>query len=148
MTESAKDQENFNTSTIELIQKENIFNQFNDYNEETKVTTYKIEENIEPKDITKYESRIFIYSSPSRNNLYDIFYEYIELYGIPSVKSIISDKTSISKFEYIFNNQLYIFTLDPNYVVHIKYKIVMHYCLKNDVEFKNETFPQFINQIK
>jgi len=148
MTESAKDHENFNTSTIELIQKENIFNQFNDYNEETKVTTYKIEENIEPKDITKYESRIFIYSSPSRNNLYDIFYEYIELYGIPSVKSIISDKTSISKFEYIFNNQLYIFTLDPNYVVHIKYKIVMHYCLKNDVEFKNETFPQFINQIK
>jgi len=26
--------------------------------------------------------------------------------------------------------------------------MVMHYCLKNDIEFKNQTFPQFINQLK
>ena len=148
MLEQAKDHENFNTSIIELIQKENVFNTFKDYNEETKVTTYKIEENVDPKDITKYESRIFMYSSPSRNNLNDIFYECIELYGIPQTKSIISDKTSISKFEYIINDQLYIFTLDPNDVIHINYKMVMHYCLKNDIEFKNQTFPQFINQLK
>jgi len=74
MMESAKDHEKFNTSLIELIQKENVFNQFKDYNEETKQTTYKIEENIDPKDITKNESRIFMYSSPSRNNLNDMFF--------------------------------------------------------------------------
>jgi len=50
-----------------------VLNQFKDYNEETKETTYKTEENVKPKDITKYESRIFMYSSPSRNYLNDSF---------------------------------------------------------------------------
>jgi len=56
--------------------------------------------------------------------------------------------TSITKFEYIINDQLNIFTLGPNDVVHINYKMVMQYCLKNDGEFKNQTFPQFMNQLK
>ena len=90
MMEQAKDHENFNTSIVELKEKENIFNSFKDYNEETKETTYRIEENIRPEDILNYESRIFMYSSPSRNNINDIFYKCIELYGIPSTKSIVS----------------------------------------------------------
>jgi len=117
MLEKAKDHENFNTSIIELMQKENVLNKFKDYNEETNVITYKIEENIDPKYINKYESRIFMYSSPSRNNLNDTFYQCIELYGIPLTNSIVSDKTNISKFEYIINDRLYIFVLDSNDVV-------------------------------
>ena len=119
-----------------------------DYNEETKQTTYRIEENIRPEDILNYESRIFMYSSPSRNNINDIFYKCIELYGIPSTKSIVSDKTNITRFEYILNNQLYIFVVDPNDAIHVNYKMVIHFCLKNKVEFKNQTFPSFIRELK
>jgi hypothetical protein len=149
MMERAKDNvENFNTSLVEIIQKENIFNTFKDYNEETKETTYKIEENIDAKDITKFESRIFIYSSPERNNINDIFKDCIHLYGIPSTKSIVSDRVNITRFEYMIHNQLYIFMLDPNDCIHVNYKMVMYYCIKNNVEFKNQTFPQFIRELK
>ena len=148
MMELGKDHENFNTSIIETIQKENIFNSFKDYNEKSKETTYRIKENIKAEDILKYDSCIFMYSSPTINNLNDIFYKCIELYGIPSSKSIISDKTNISKFEYIINDKLYIFVIDPNDVIHINYKMVMYYCLKNDIEFKNQTFSQFVQQMK
>ena len=148
MMEQAKDHENFNTSIVELKEKENIFNSFKDYNEETKQTTYRIEENIRPEDILNYESRIFMYSNPSRNNINDIFYKCIELYGIPSTKSIVSDKTNITRFEYILNNQLYIFVVDPNDAIHVNYKMVLHFCLKNNVEFKNQTFPSFIRELK
>ena len=147
MMERSKDNiENFNTSLVETIQKENIFNTFKDYNEETKETTYKIEENITPKDILKFESRIFMYTK--RNNINDIFKECIQLYGISSTKSIISDRVNITRFEYMINNQLYIFMVDSNDGVHVNYKMVMYYCIKNNVEFKNQTFPQFIRELK
>jgi len=73
MMEQAKDHENFNTSIVELKEKENIFNSFKDFNEDTKETTYRIEENIRQEDILNYESRIFMYSIPSRKNIEDIF---------------------------------------------------------------------------
>ena len=47
----------------------NIFEEFKIYNEETKETQYKIEDNIKPEDILKYESRIFMYSKPHLNNI-------------------------------------------------------------------------------
>ena len=144
----AHSNENFNTSIIELKDKKNIFEEFKTYNEETKETIYKIEDNIKPEDILKYESRIFMYSKPHLNNINEEFYKCINLYGIPSFKSIISDKTNITRFDYKINGQLYVFMLDSNDCVHVNYKMVMYYCLKNEIEFKNQTFPALVKQCR
>mgnify|MGYP000435010790 CR=1 FL=1 len=130
------------------IETKNIFEEFKTYNEETKETIYKIEDNIKPEDILKYESRIFMYSQPHLNNINEEFYKCIDLYGIPSFKSIISDKTNITRFDYKINNQLYVFMLDSNDCVHVNYKMVMYYCLKNEIEFKNQTFPALVKQCR
>jgi hypothetical protein len=140
--------ENFNTSIIEIKDKKNIFEEFKIYDEETKETKYKIEDNIKPEDILKYESRIFMYSKPHLNNINEEFYKCIDLYGIPLFKSIISNKTNITRFDYKINNQVYIFMLDSNDCVHINYKIVLHYCLKNEIEFNNQTFPALVKQCR
>jgi hypothetical protein len=60
----------------------------------------------------------------------------------------VSDRVNITRFEYIIHDQLYIFMLDPNDCIHVNYKMVMNYCIKNNVEFKNQTFPQFIRELK
>jgi len=120
MVESTKDHENINTSLIELIQKENIFNQFIDYKEETKETTYKIEKILSQKSLQNMNLEFLCIQINQETNQKTSFMSAL-IYMV-SVKLIIIDKTSITIFEYIINNQLHIFTLDPNDVVHIYIK--------------------------
>ena len=76
LMEKAKDNsENFNTSLVEQIIS-NPFDEFKTFDEKTNEIKYNIEQNIKPVDILNYESRIFIYSEPSRNNINDIFINF------------------------------------------------------------------------
>lgn len=147
LTEKAKSQlnHNFNTSIVKIIEKNNIFDNFKiiDENDEIK---YNIYDNIKPEDILKYSSCIFMYTN--KTNINDIFTKCIDLYGIPLFDSIISNKINITQFSYNINKQNYIFCLDPNDEIHINYKMVMYYCIKNNIDWKNQSFPSFIRQMK
>ena len=53
-------------------------------------------------------------------------------------------KQILQGFNYKINGQLYVFMLDSNDCAHVNYKMVMYYCLKNEIEFKNQTFPALV----
>ena len=107
-----------------------------------------IYENIEPKDITGLiaSTNIIIYSRLGFNAINDILIECIKLYGVPS--QVKSSKTRIQQFSYTINKLKYILMNDPNDVNLIDWKRIQELCIKHEIQFSNQTFTKFIDQVK
>jgi hypothetical protein len=136
MTERAKDYQSFNTS---LVEKDNASNHFNEL---------PIFENIDIANLKGYDSCIIIYSREGIHEINDIFEKCLSLYGVPISKSIQASKTQILKFEYVLDDKLYIICQDPNDLNFINWAIVKKLCEKHEVEFRNQSFPAFIIELR
>ena len=135
LTEKAKDTHSFNTSLVEKDKANNPF------------LTLPIIENIDISTIKSYDSCIVIYNREGKNDINDIFEQCLSLYGVPLSKSIHANKSQITRFEYELDNKIYIICHDPN-DSNCNWAIVQKLCKKHDVEFRNQTFPAFITELK
>jgi energy-coupling factor transporter ATP-binding protein EcfA2 len=111
---------------------------------------FPIIENIDVKDITKYnETTIFMFSKVGKTNINDELYEIIKLYNIiPDPKNIISFNHNITKFSITIKNVLYYFCLDPSDLKEgCDYKLVKSLCDKMNIEFKNQSFTSFVIEL-
>ena len=61
-------------------------------------------------------------------NINDIFLQCLELYGVPSSKSVKANKTNITYFEYVFGKKAYIIVQDPNDLRLFNWKIIKSLC--------------------
>ena len=118
------------------------------YEKKSPFVDASIYENIEPKDITGLiaSTNIIIYSRLEFNAINDILIECIKLYGVPS--KIKSNRTQIQQFSYTINEIKYILMNDPNDVNLINWKRIQELCIKHEIEFSNQTFTKFIDQVK
>ena len=136
LIERAKEEHSFNTSLLEGHEKINPFEDL------------EIIENIDFTDIDKYieKSCVFMFSR-TIHNINDIFYLFLSKYKlIPTVDK--THKTNILQFTHNNNGVIHIYAADPNEIQIITYKQVQYLCEKNKIEFKNQTYMQFIKQLK
>jgi hypothetical protein len=87
-----------------------------------------------------------MFSREGKTNINDIFTHMLTNFGVPQI--IRCKKTKIVGFSYKINVITYVFTSDPNDVNQISFKEIKALCEKNSIPFKNQTFTQFITQIK
>ena len=89
------------------------------------------------------DSCIIIYL---KNDLSEELDDILRIYKvIPQVRNIKSAHTRID-FEY--NGKVIILVVDPNDLEICNYKRIIALCKDHDIEFKNQSFNQFITQIK
>ena len=136
LQEKAKKHESFNTSLIEQEKPVNYF------------TELPIYENVDIKNMNGYDSCIFMYSRDGYTNINDIFKICSETFGICDSKTIKANKSNIIQFQYKKNDKIYIICQDPNDLHTCNWKIVRSYCIKNNIEYRNQTFPSFIKEYK
>jgi 5-methylcytosine-specific restriction endonuclease McrA len=107
-----------------------------------------IYENVEPKNMTKLTAseNVIIYSRLGFNSINDILIDCIKLYGVPS--AIKSSRSQIQQFAYTINNKTYILSNDPNDVKVMNWKTVQNLCIRNKIEFTNQTFTKYCQQMK
>ena len=133
----AKEEHNINTSLLEGREKVNPFDDM------------KIIENIDFNDVDKYDdvSCVFMFSR-RKHNINDIFDLFVAKYNlIPSVDK--TRKTNILQFTHKTDNgNIHIYAADPNDIHIITYKQVKYHCEKHNIEWKNQTFTQFIKEVK
>ena len=137
LTERAK--ENCKSFDTSLLEKEKIVNPF---------IELPIYENIDISTLKGYDSSIIIYSREGSTDINDIFETCLGLYGIPSSKSVKATKSQITKFEYKLDNKKYIICQDPNNLKNMNWAIVRELCKKHNIEFKNQTFPSMISELR
>ena len=110
---------------------------------------FKLHKNIPVDEIKKYnETSIFIYTRNGQADLNDIFQQFIKTYNlVPS--NIKATNHKISYFEATINGVKHYVVLDPNEADRgIDFKTVKSLCKDNNIEFKNQSFVGFINQMK
>jgi hypothetical protein len=99
------------------------------------------------------KSCVFMFSNETKN-VNAQFYEFVEKINvIPDITKC--NKSNIMQFEYCTDEGvLFIFACDPNDINIIDYKDIIELCknkalCKNyDIEWKNQTYVQFINELK
>jgi len=85
--------------------------------------------------------------SRNTHNINDIFYLFLSKYHIiPNVDK--TYKTNIMQFTHKMDNIIHIYTADPNEIHVITFKEVQYLCNKNDIEWKSQTFMEFVKQMK
>ncbi len=102
-----------------------------------------IYEDIPVDKLMDYENCIIIYS---KSHLNDEFMKIIELYNyVPKKKN-----QKFNTVEIIFNveNKNIILTIDPNDLTKLNYKQVQELCVKNNIEFENQSYSKLIKQLK
>ncbi len=52
------------------------------------------------------------------------------------------------QFTHLINGKLHVYAADPNEIHVITYKEVKILCKKNEIEWKNQTFMQYVKQMK
>jgi 5-methylcytosine-specific restriction enzyme A len=132
----AREENKINTSLLEGREKTNAFHDMD------------IIENIDFNDVEKYakQSCVFMFSR-NIHNINDIFHLFLSKYNlIPSVDK--THKTNILQFTHNNNGVIHIYAADPNEIKIITYKQVKYLCEQNDIEFKNQTYMQFVKQMK
>ena len=132
----AREENNINTSLLEGHEKVNIFDEL------------EIIENLDFNEVDKYDnvSCVFMFSR-STHNINDIFYLFLSKYNlVPHVDK--THKTNILQFTHNNNGVIHVYAADPNEIKVITYKQVKYLCEQNNIEFKNQTYMQFIKQMK
>jgi len=140
LVEKAKAPEHkINTSLLEL---EDIVNHFND----KKIYLNKSMESVKA-NLDKRSNCIYMYSR-NIHNINDVFEQFIITFNtFPSIKKC--NKTNIMEFHYKLNkDKLIIFCCDPNDINVITYKDIKNLCDTNNIEWKNQTYTQFITQLR
>ena len=136
--ERAKERNLSSVAKIEVMKQKSIFDK------------QIIHENVEIKNITSHiaDVNIFIYSRKSHNSINDILKEFIKYYNeIPS--KIKSNKSEIQQFECEINKCKYIIANDPNDLSSdINYKSIQDLCSQYNIEFSNQTYVRFCQQLK
>ena len=129
----------FNTSMLEFEEKANIFNEL----------PIKVNKTIEEvkEYISRNKSYVFMYSRTT-HNINDIFEQFITAFNIiPKITKC--NKTNYTQFEYKKDKDChFIFCSDPNDIHTITYKEVRKLCKKNNIEWKNQTYIQFVTEMK
>ena len=138
LVEKAKERNLASVAKIEVIKQKSIFD------------GQIINENIDIKNITNLlaETNIIIYSRKSNNNINDVLSDIIKYYNtIPT--NIKSNKSEIQQFELTLENRNYIIANDPNDLSSgINYKSIQELCSKYNIEFSNQTYVRFCQQLK
>ena len=139
LVERAKIDHKFNTSMLEFEEKANIFN-------ELPIKVNKTMDEVK-EYISRNKSYIFMYSRTT-HNINDIFEQFITTFNIiPKVTKC--NKTNYMQFEYKKDKDChFIFCSDPNDIHIITYKEVKKLCEKNKIEWKNQTYIQFVTEMK
>ena len=136
LVERAKEEHNINTSLLEGHEKINPFD------------ALPIVENLDFNNVEKYDNIncVFMFSR-STHNINDIFYLFLSKYNIiPNVDK--THKTNIMQFTHKIDNIIHIYAADPNEIHVITYKEVKYLCNKNEIEWKNQTFMEYVKQMK
>lgn len=116
----------------EIFEKQNIFN------------TREILENIEIKDIMKYDACTIIYSMPELN---EILYQIIEQYNY--IPRLYNHQQNIIKMHFNFQKKDIYLVADPNSVSdNLTWKDMKLKCEILKLEFDNQSFGQLITQLK
>ncbi len=89
-----------------------------------------------------YENCIIIYS---KNHLNDEFIKIIELYNYIAKKK--NQKFNTVEINFNCKNKN-IITIDPNDLCKLNYKQVQELCIKNNIEFINQSYSKLIKQLK
>jgi len=145
MVEKAKAPEHkINTSLLELDEVKNYYK-----NADDTYKTINLNETVETikSNIIKYSNCVMMYSRTT-HNINDVFEEFIKIFNtFPVIKKC--NKTNIMEFHFKpSKDNLIIFTCDPNDINVITYEQVKELCIKNKVEWKNQTYTGFITQLK
>ena len=103
----------------------------------------EIVENIDIENLKEHANKIIIYNKPNLNEELD---QIIGHYNyIPKVKN---NKTSITQINFNLEKMNIILTIDPNDTRLINFKKIKELCDKHKVEFKNQSFGNFIRELK
>jgi hypothetical protein len=132
----AKEEHNINPSLLEGHEKVNVFDKLS------------IIENLDFNEVDKYDDLdcVFMFSRTT-HNINDIFYLFLSKYNvIPEIDK--THKTNIMQFTHIIKGKIHIYAADPNEIHVITYKEVKILCKKNEIEWKNQTFMQYVKQMK
>ena len=140
LIEKTKVKESFNTSLLENEEERENNNIYDNYNIIVNVNLDSI--------FRECKDTIYMFSREGKTNINDIFIHMLTNFGVP--QNIRCKKTKIVGFSYkcklgVIN---YVFTCDPNDVNQISFKEIKILCEKNSIPFKNQTFTQFITQIR
>ena len=138
LSEKAKSDLKINTS---MLENNHIVNKF---------TIFEVHENIKVKDICQLNECIIIYSRKNKSDINDIYKNIIGHYNvIPNPKKVLSMNTKISYFEVKLNDVKYYIYNDNNEIrLGINWKTINNICVKEDIEFKNQTFTTLIKQLR
>ena len=90
-----------------------------------------------------YEKCVIIYN---KNYLNDEFKQIIEMYNYIPKKY--NQKFNVSKIEFNYQDKNIILAVDPNDLTKMNYKTVQQLCIKNNIEFENQSYAQLIKQLK
>ena len=139
MVESAKTKHKFDTSMLEPDEIKNNFEGKGIYENKTMEEVKAI--------MSKSSNCCFMYSRTT-HNINDIFEQFILMFNVfPFIKKC--NKTNIMEFHFKHGkDNLNLFCCDPNDINIINYKQVQTLCAQNSIEWTNQTYMQFITQLK
>ena len=139
MVASAKTEHKFDTSILEPDEIKNNFEGKGIYENKTMVEVKEI--------MSKSSNCCFMYSRTT-HNINDIFEQFITMFNVfPFIKKC--NKTNIMEFHFKLKaDNLHLFCCDPNDINIIDYKQVQKLCVQNNIEWTNQTYMQFITQLK
>ena len=139
MVACVKTEHKFDTSLLEGDEIKNNFEGKGIYENKTMEEVKEI--------MCKSSNCCFMYSRTT-HNINDIFEEFIMMFNVfPFIKKC--NKTNIMEFHFKLNpDNLHLFCCDPNDINIIDYKQVQTLCVQNDIEWTNQTYMQFITQLK
>ena len=138
LIEKTKVKESFNTSLLENEEERENNNIYDNYNIIVNVNLDSI--------FRECKDTIYMFSREGKTNINDIFIHMLTNFGVP--QNIRCKKTKIVGFSYKIDVINYVFACDPNDVNQISFKEIKILCEKNSIPFKNQTFTQFITQIR
>jgi len=125
-----------------MLETDEVVNHFNDKH----IYINKSMESVKA-NLAKRNDCIYMYSR-DQHNINDIFEQFITTFNtVPLIKKC--NKTNIMEFHYkTCKDKLIIFCCDPNDINTITFENVMELCQQNKIEWKNQTYTQFIYELR
>ena len=125
-----------------MLETDEVVNHFNDKN----IYINKSMESVKA-NLAKRNDCIYMYSR-DQHNINDIFEQFITTFNtVPLIKKC--NKTNIMEFHFkTCKDKLIVFCCDPNDINTITFENIIELCQENKIEWKNQTYTQFIYELK
>jgi hypothetical protein len=136
LTQQAKDAE---TKIKSHCIQEEATEKINIYTDEDRAVI----ENIAVSDVIKHDKATIIYSKTNLNEELD---EIISHYNY--IPAITNHRYTITQIKFKLDEKDLILVIDPNIEHNLNYKDVRQLCNKAELEFKNQSFSNFIKELK